>query len=365
MGFTDVAWESRSTEQLARDLTEGPGPASVGRAGAAWVRVANELAAVSTEYDDIVNQYRDALTSPGSEVIVDKLTEFGEWLRAASLNAAGNGEHAEEVSVAYGVAVTAMPTVAEAVEARTRREVMTSLAAYNGAVLTGQFAELDDAVRGGQDAASAVMYQYEESCSSVAEPWTQPAPPRIGNSTALEAERRADAAQAPRQEARSGGGSAIPAPPPRPLVPLRTVQPKSRTPSGELRTVAMSASGSPGGALGGGYGPVAGAGLGRGDGSREHQSAASSTALDGCGQPGAALSGATPSWVPDAQHSDAPFIVSDVSWGPGGSALDDFALVDDDTASTPDDDEPRRTLEQVAQRWVSPSVIGADRGLSA
>ena len=43
MGFTDVAWESRSTEQLARDLTEGPGPASVGGAGAAQLHEAIAL----------------------------------------------------------------------------------------------------------------------------------------------------------------------------------------------------------------------------------------------------------------------------------------------------------------------------------
>jgi PPE-repeat protein len=53
MGFTNVAWESRSTEQLARDLTDGPGPMSVAQAGAAWERVADELASVSEEFDAV------------------------------------------------------------------------------------------------------------------------------------------------------------------------------------------------------------------------------------------------------------------------------------------------------------------------
>ena len=58
--------------------------------------------------------------------------EFGRWLQAVSLSAAGNGERAEEAAVANGVAVMAMPNVSEAVEDRTAHDVMDSLAAYNG-----------------------------------------------------------------------------------------------------------------------------------------------------------------------------------------------------------------------------------------
>ena len=191
MGFTDVAWESRSTEQLARDLTEGPGPRSVGQAGAAWVRVANELASASEEYGKIVEKIKASFASKGADAAVGKIEEFGRWLQAVSLSAAGNGERAEEAAVANSVAVMAMPNVSEAVEDRTAHDVMDSLAAYNGAILNGRFAELDEAATGKQAAAAAIMYQYEESSSPIAAPWDQPLPPDVCNGAALESERRA------------------------------------------------------------------------------------------------------------------------------------------------------------------------------
>src|SRR4051794_7359359 len=101
MGFTNVAWESRSTEQLARDLTEGAGPTSVGQAGGAWVRVADELARISAEYDAMVEKVKGAFMGQGGDAAARKLAEFGQWLQAASLSAAGNGERAEEAAVAY------------------------------------------------------------------------------------------------------------------------------------------------------------------------------------------------------------------------------------------------------------------------
>src|SRR5262245_21750000 len=139
MGFTNVAWESRSAVRLARDLTTGPGLGSMGQSGAAWVRVANEWASISNEYDEIVDKIKDSFASQGADAAVRKLEEFGEWLRSVSVSAATNGQRAEEAAVAYSVAVLAMPSVSDAVEAQAAHDVMASLAAYNGAILTGQF----------------------------------------------------------------------------------------------------------------------------------------------------------------------------------------------------------------------------------
>lgn len=135
-----MAWESRSTEQLARDLTEGPGPMSVGAASAASVRVTDELATVSMEYDGIIEDVRGSFVGQAADGAARKLEDFGRWLQAVSLSAAGNGQQAEEAAVANGVAVLSMPSVSEAIETRATHEVMASLAAYNGAVLSGQFA---------------------------------------------------------------------------------------------------------------------------------------------------------------------------------------------------------------------------------
>lgn len=93
--------------------------------------------------------------------------------------------------MANGVAVLGMPSVSEAVEERLSRDVMDSLAAYNGAILTGRFAELDEAAATGQANAAAVMDQYEQSCEGLAAPWEQPSAPDACNGAALAVEGRA------------------------------------------------------------------------------------------------------------------------------------------------------------------------------
>lgn len=362
MGFTNVAWESRSTEQLARDLTAGPGPMSVGQAGAAWVRVANELAGISEEYDKAVEQFKASFVSHGADAAASKLDEFGAWLQAASLSAAGNGQRAEEATAAYGAAVTAMPSVSAAVEARTVHDVMASLAAYDGAVLNGQFAEFDEAASADQGGASAVMYQYEQACDALAAPWEQPLPPEVTNGAAAAAEKDAEATGTGDV---GGARAAMPAPPPPPLAPFRATEVKPGGDPKALAKVGSSGSGSGAGSGAsmprGGYSPLAA--LGRGGGSREHESSLGTEALDGGGEVGVGLSHTGDSWLPAAAQSEAPFTVSSVSWGPNSAVFDDLA-VPDEPEVPPYADGPERTLEQVSQRWVSPPVIGVDKELT-
>ncbi|SUA31511.1 PPE family protein [Mycolicibacterium fortuitum] len=358
MGFTNVAWESRSTEQLARDLTDGPGPTSVGQAGAEWVRVANELASVSADFDKIVDRVRASSASQGSDAAVRRLEEFGKWLQAISLSAAANGQRAEQAAVANTVAIMAMPTVSEAIEAKAAHDMMASLAAYNGAILNGTFAEFDDAATADQANAAAVMQQYEEACSELAQPWEQPLPPDVANGDALKAEKDAKAAE---EASRGGGGGAggAGAVPAAPLAPFRTNMPGSTSEPKNLQKVAST--GTTGGqGMGGGYGPMAGA-HGRGDNNREHESSVPAAALAGGGEAGAGLSETGGSWLPAAQTSDAPFTVSNVSWGPNTSVFDELAVP---AAPEPPSyaADPQRTLEQVSDEWVAPPVIGADKG---
>lgn len=368
MGFTNVAWESRSAEQLARDLTEGAGPTSVGQAGAAWVRVADELASVSADYDRIVENIKNALVSQGGDAAARKLDDFGQWLQAVSLSAAGNGERAEEAAVAYGVAVAAMPTVSQAVAAKTTQQVMSSLAAYNGAILNGQFAEFDEAASAADATASAAMYQYEDACSALGAPWEQSLPPDVTNGAALQAERHAqaaaDAARGGGSAGRVGGGGGSIASVPVVLASFRASEVKaSETPSAlqQVRATAAASPASGVGPMGGGYGPMGA--LGRGNNGREYQSSLSATSLDDGGDVGAGLSGSDASWLPAAQQSDAPFLVSDVSWGPNTSVFDELAAPSGLDA-LPYADEPERALEQVSNQWVSPPVIGVDKGLT-
>jgi hypothetical protein len=358
VGFTNVVWASRSTEQLARDLTDGPGPASVGGAGAAWVRVANEFAGISTDFDKLVTRLRTVWDSQASTAAVQRLEDFGKWLQAASLNAAANGQRAEEAAVANTVAVLAMPSVSEAIEAKAAQDMMASLAAYNGAVLTGNFAEFDEAATADQANAAAVMTQYEEAVVNLAQPWDQTPPPQVSEGNALKAEQGAGGEAGGGSAGGAGGGAGVPA---MPLAPMTTREVKSSADPRSLQnTRAASASGAGTGMSGAPYAPLGA--MARGDHHRDYESAQTAAALEGAGEPGAGLSDSGQPWLPAAEQNDSPFMVSNVSWGPNTAVFDELAVPDQ---PQPEGfaDAPQPTLEQVDNRWVSPPVIGVDREL--
>ena len=361
MGFTNVVWQSRSTEQLARDLTEGPGPSSVGEAGAAWVRVANELANVSADFDKVLERFKSANESQGSAAAVRRLEEFGKWLQAVSLSSVANGQRAEEAAVANTVAVLAMPTVSEAVEAKAAQDMMASLAAYNGAVLTGSFAEFDEAATADQADAAAVMHQYEEACTALAAPWDQPLPPQVSNGGALQRE-HGTAATGEAGAGGSVGGVGGGATPAMPLSPWNATGPKSSNDAKAPQKMPSVGSAAGSGLGGAPYAPLGA--LGRGDGgAREHDSVRPAAALDGGGEAGAGLSDSGPAWLPAAQQNNSPFVVSSVSWGPDTAVFDELSAPDE--PGEPEfANEPARNLEQVSDRWVSPPVIGVDKELT-
>jgi hypothetical protein len=360
VGFTNVVWSSRSTEQLARDLTDGPGPTSVGGAGAAWVRVANEFAGISTDFDKLVARLRAVWDSQASGAAVQRLEEFGKWLQAASLSAAGNGQRAEEAAVANTVAVLAMPSVSEAIEAKTAQDMMASLAAYNGAILTGNFAEFDEAATADQANAAAVMSQYEDAVAALAQPWDQPLPPDVAKGPAGGAE----GADATSGAGGAGGGAAAGgAAPAVPLLPMLPNAVKSTAEAKALEKTGFASTGS-GSASGIGGAPYAPMGaMGRaGDHRGDYESTQPAAALDGAGEPAAGLTDSGQPWLPAAEQNDAPFTVSSVSWGPDTAVFDELAAPE---GPQPEGfaDPPTPTLDQVDNGWVSPPVIGVDREL--
>lgn len=354
MGFTNVVWESRSTEQLARDLTEGPGPASVGEAGAAWIRVANEFAKISADYDQIVERFRDSWESNASDAVVQKLEVFGKWLQAASLSAAANGRRAEEAAVANTVAILSMPSVSEAVEAKAAQDMMSALSAYNGAILQGSFAEFDEAASAQQTDAAAVMNRYEDAVAELAEPWEQPVPPQVTNGAALKSEKDGKSGGGGHGGGGGGGGA------PRQLSPMLANPIRPSDQAKQLKKVSFASDTSSGSGMGrgGGYAPMAG--NRREDSSRAYESFRETETLEGGGEAGAGLSDTGHSWLPAAQQSDAPFMVSNVSWGPNTAIFDDLATPEPQQVEA-FANEPERTLQQVSDRWVSPAVIGADQ----
>jgi hypothetical protein len=353
MGFTNVVWESRSAVQLARDLTDGPGPSSVGGAGAAWVRVANEFAAVSADYDKIIERLKTSWEGAGSAAAVRKLEAFGKWLHDMSLAAATNGQRAEEAAVANTEAVLAMPTVSEAVQAKDTQDMMASLAAYNGAILNGNFAEFDEAARTDHANAATVMRQYEDAVTALAQPWEQPLLEEASGGRAPAAEQAATASGEAAAGAAGGAGVAAA---PMPLAAWAAPNVKSSAdPKPSQRTASSAGQTGMGGMGGGGYAPMAASG--RGGDSREYESTTPAGTLEGGGEPGAGLSDSAQSWQPAAHQAE--FTVSNVSWGPNSAIFDELAAPEE---PEPEGfaDEPERTLEQVSDRWVSPAVIGGE-----
>lgn len=363
MGFTNVVWESRSTEQLARDLTTGPGPSSMGEAGAAWVRVANAYAAASEDYRKILDALRGAWSSDGSDAVIARLEALSDWLSCTAVDAATNGQHAEEAAVANTVAVLAMPSVAEAIENKARHDMMASLSAYNGAVLTGTFAEFDENATADQADAAQVMVQYEDAVTPLAEPWEAPLPPEVVSGDALKAEKDAKAALA-KAAAASGAGSLTMAPRPLSARQDRTVE-ASAAPA-QLQRGGMSAGGAGSGAGMGGapYAPMSGAARGFGN-DREFDTVRPASALEGGGEAAAGLSlSGTSSWLPAAAQSDSPFTVSSVSWSPTSSVFDELAVPAEPESPDWSTEDAPQTLEQVSDRWVTPPVIGGDREMA-
>ena len=355
MGYTGVVWESRSTEQLARDLTEGPGPSSVGDAGAAWVRVANGFNAAATEYTQLLDRVRTSWESQHAPDVLARLQELGDWLQAKALNAAANGQRAEQAAVAATVAILAMPSVSEAVEGEAQRDMMASLAAYNGAVLTGSFAEFDAAATADQANAAAVMQQYENAVAPLATAWEEPLPPEVAKGDAAAAERAAAAAAAGAAGGSAGAGGGGYAPPPMPLGPHagRGVSGSERpSNSGRVSAVSPAAASTMAGAP---YAPMAGLARGQ-DGGRDHESMYPPEVLEGGGEAAAGLAANGSTWLPATGINDTPILVDSVSWGPDTAAFDGLA----DPGTAPDEfADDSRTLEQVSDSWVSPAVIGA------
>jgi hypothetical protein len=140
-----------------------------------------------------------------------------------------------------------------------------------------------------------------------------------------------------------------------------SADPKGLKNAGFASAGGLSAAGGMGGAP---YAPMGAMGaMGRGDQNHDYESTQPSAALDGAGEPGATLSDSGQPWLPSTQQNDAPFTVSNVSWGPNTAVFDELTTPEE-PVSDGFAEVPERTLEQVDNRWVSPPVIGVDRELN-
>ncbi|MET8650206.1 PPE domain-containing protein [Nocardia aurea] len=188
IGFTGVVWQARPTDQLARDLTTGPGAVPMSEASAAWAKLAASFGAAVVEYDQILARIRESWRSGESEAVLERISKLREWLVEAAAAAGQNATRAGGQAVAYEVARLAMPHMVEIAALETAMRGIQQAGAALGAPLVAAAAQ----VEGEQDLAKAnaarVMQSYESATTPLATPWTHEAPPVIASSAPLEAE---------------------------------------------------------------------------------------------------------------------------------------------------------------------------------
>lgn len=189
IGFTGVVWSARPTEELSRALTTGPGAAPMADASAAWTRLAATFGAAVVEYDRIVAEIRESWRSPESEVVLERITTLRGWLVDVAASAAQNATRAGSQAVAYEVARSAMPHMAEIAALEETKRGIEQAGAALGAPLVAAAAQIAGEQDLARTNAARVMQSYESATTPLANPWPQPRPPVIASSAALEAER--------------------------------------------------------------------------------------------------------------------------------------------------------------------------------
>ncbi|MFQ6324607.1 PPE domain-containing protein [Nocardia sp. CWNU-33] len=210
IGFTGVVWPARRTEQLARDLTTGPGATPMADASTAWAQLATSFGAAVVEYDQIVAAIRESWRSSESDVVLERVTKLRDWLIDAAAAAGQNATRTAGQAIAYEVARLAMPHVAEIAALEAAKKGIEQAGAALGAPLVAAAAQID----GEQDLAKAnaarVMQSYESATTPLATPWPQTHPPVIATSVALEAEQSAASAATPAANPAMPRGSFVP-----------------------------------------------------------------------------------------------------------------------------------------------------------
>lgn len=191
VGFTGVIWEARPTEQLARDLSTGPGAKPMADASAAWARLGASFGAAALEYDQIVARIRQSWSSDESEAVIERIARLRDWLGEAAAQAGRNATHAGSQAVAYEVAALAMPHVDDVAALENAKRGVEQAGAALGAPMVAAAAELDSEQGIAKANAARVMQSYESATAPLAMPWEHPSPPMIASGVALEAEQAA------------------------------------------------------------------------------------------------------------------------------------------------------------------------------
>ncbi|MFC9437143.1 PPE domain-containing protein [Nocardia sp. NPDC057030] len=186
-GFTGTIWDAVPAEQLAHELTTGPGTAPMADVGLAYAELAVGLGAAGTEFRAILAVVGDVWGSASNEDGLAQLAQLADWFDEATAAARENAAIAAEQAVSYEVAQLTMPHVGEVAAAvRTAADLLSG--SLLGAPLAGLLDTADHQVEALHAQAAQVMRTYEAASEKLAFPWEQDAAPAVSAGAALAAE---------------------------------------------------------------------------------------------------------------------------------------------------------------------------------
>ncbi|MBA4025433.1 MAG: hypothetical protein C0482_24015 [Gordonia sp.] len=187
-GFTNVVWQARPTEQLARDLGDGAGVGSLADAGVGWTRLSAVLADSGADYLRIMARLGISWESAHSDQAFAKLGALAPWFGDAATAAADNAGRVAAQCAATTVARLAMPNLPEIEVTTGVRYTAAAVGAVLGTPIGGVAADAERALHDQKQRAARVMETYESASEPLARPWTNHSPPEVVSPTAMTSE---------------------------------------------------------------------------------------------------------------------------------------------------------------------------------
>ncbi|PXX61706.1 PPE family protein [Nocardia tenerifensis] len=177
-GFTGTIWEAVPAEQLAHELTTGPGAAPMAEAGAAYAEFAAGLGEAGTEFRAILGVVGHAWGSDSSEDGLAQLAGLSTWFDAITAAATDNAATAAQQAASYELCKLGMPPVAELSAAVRSAEDMLA-GGLLGAPLAGLLDLAERQVDALREQAAQAMRTYEAASEKLSVPWEQPLAPAV------------------------------------------------------------------------------------------------------------------------------------------------------------------------------------------
>ncbi|MFI9504703.1 PPE domain-containing protein [Nocardia sp. NPDC052566] len=187
-GFTGTNWAAVPAEQLAHELTTGPGAAPMADTGLAYAEFAAGLGEAGTEFRAILSVVGGAWGSDSSEDGLAQLAGLSTWFDVITAAATGNAATAAQQAASYELAKLGMPPVAELGAAVRSAEDMLR-GSLLGAPLAGLLDLAERQVDSLREQAAQVMRSYEAAGEKLAVPWEQALAPAVSAGTNLLAEK--------------------------------------------------------------------------------------------------------------------------------------------------------------------------------